>query len=71
MSEITVRMEGMDKRIPSGTSLRQAIEQLSPYGSEAVICKYNGKTVCSIDPELGEIVQDGDTLEIYPLIIGG
>lgn len=71
MNTITVLMEGQEKKLPSGTVLRQAIEQLSPYGSEAVICKFNGKTVCSIDPELEETVHDGDVLEIYPLIIGG
>lgn len=71
MNTITVLMGGQKKSLPSGTVLREAIEQLSPYGSEAVICNFNGKTVCSIDSVLEETVHDGDVLEIYPLIIGG
>lgn len=71
MSTIQVTICGELRELEAGLTLHQAIEQFTPYGNEAVICKYNGRTVCSIDPEQGQTLCGGDVLEIYPLIIGG
>ena len=69
MIEVTICDE--KKSLPEGTTLAQAIEQFSPYGEEAVICRLNGKSVRSIDESTAQALNDGDVLEIYPLIIGG
>lgn len=71
MSTITVTIGGEEIILPAGTKVHQAIARYTPYGEEAVVCQLNGRTLRSIDPELDPEMQNGDCLEIYPLIIGG
>lgn len=71
MSTVTVTVCDAARQVPVGTTIHQAIAAFTPYGEEAVICKINGKVLRSIDPELDDQLQEGDMLEIYPLIIGG
>lgn len=71
MSDMKVVICGEERSLPEGTTLAQAIEMYSPYGEEAVICRLNGRSVRSIDESIAEALNDGDVLEIYPLIIGG
>ena len=71
MSRIRVTICGSLRELEAGATLAQAIESWSPYGEEAVICRLNGQMVRSIDDTASHILEDGDTLEIYPLIIGG
>ena len=71
MSEIRVNICGAVQVLPAGATLAQAIQAWSPYGEEAVICRLNGQMIRSIDDTAALVLQDGDTLDIYPLIIGG
>jgi len=71
MSTIAVTILGERVSLPTGTTVHQAIAQYTPYGEEATVCRLNGETVRSIDPEHDPAMKDGDVLEIYPLIIGG
>ncbi len=71
MNEIRVAVCGETHTLAAGATLAQAIEAHSPYGQEAVICRLNGQMIRSIDDTAAYVLQDGDVLEIYPLIIGG
>lgn len=71
MRTITVTVCGEQHQIGADWTLGQTIAKFTPYGEEAVICRLNDDTVRSIDAETGKLMQDGDVLEIYPLIIGG
>lgn len=71
MTTIHVNICGNLQELCEGATLAQAIEAFSPYGEEAVICRLNGQMVRSIDDTAAYTLRDGDTLEIYPLIIGG
>ena len=71
MSTVAVTILGESVSLPAGTTVQQAIAQYTPYGEEAVVCRLNGETVRSIDPEHDPEMREGDVLEIYPLIIGG
>ena len=71
MDGIRVTICGTVRDLEPGATLARAIEAYSPYGEEAVICRLNGQMVRSIDDTKAFALQDGDTLEIYPLIIGG
>ena len=53
------------------STLADAISQYSPYGEEAVICRYNGQIIRSIDETSEMTLSSGDSLDIFPLIIGG
>ena len=48
-----------------------AVEQFSPYGDEALICKLNGEIIRSIDESGDVVLAEGDRLDMYPLIVGG
>lgn len=71
MSTISVTILGESVSLPAGITVHQAIARYTPYGEEATVCRLNGETVRSIDPEYDPPMCDGDVLEIYPLIIGG
>lgn len=68
---ITVTICGEKRSLDDASSLADAILQYSPYGEEAVICRYNGKIIRSIDATSETPLSDGDSLDIFPLIIGG
>ncbi len=69
--EVTVTICNEQRSVEYGTTLSKVIEQYSPYGDEPVICRYNGIVIKNIDGEYLQTLQDGDILDIYPLIIGG
>ena len=71
MPMITVTICGEKRFLDETASLADAIESYSPYGEEAVICRYNGQIIRSIDETSQMTLSDGDTLDIFPLIIGG
>ncbi len=52
-------------------TVRGAIARYSPYGDDALICHLNGDVIKSIDDEADTALKDGDTLDMYPLVIGG
>ena len=66
-----VVIDGIDREVEDGFTARMAIEQFSPYGDEALICKLNGEVIRSIDGSGDVALTEGDTLEMYPLIVGG
>ena len=71
MNEISVTVCGEKRQLPAGSTLANAIQKYSPYGEEAVICRLNGKSIRSIDESVTQTLNNGDELEIFPLIIGG
>ena len=66
-----VVIDGVDREVEEGFTVRLAIERFSPYGDEALICKLNGEVIRSIDESCDVALTEGDVLEMYPLIIGG
>lgn len=68
---ITVTICGEERSLEELSTLADAINRFSPYGEEAVICRYNGQIIRSIDETGQTQLSDGDSLEIFPLIIGG
>lgn len=68
---ISVTVCGHPQQLEEGCSVTRAIARFTPYGDEAVICRLNGEVLRSIDSHTDRLMQDGDVLEIYPLIIGG
>ena len=69
---IKITVDNVEREIEEGSSLLMALVQFSPYGEESTICVYNGVSHKSIDDEVASIIlNDGDKIEIYPLVIGG
>lgn len=68
---ITVTICGEERSMEEPATLADAIGRYSPYGEEAVICRYNGQIIRSIDETGLTRLSDGDCLDIFPLIIGG
>ncbi len=68
---ITVTICGEERRMEEPATLADAISRYSPYGDEAVICRYNGQIIRSIDETGQTQLGNGDSLDIFPLIIGG
>jgi len=68
---ITVSINGSSIPAEEGLLLTDAIRRYSPYGDEAVIAVYNGRTIRSIDEPDDTVMSDGDILNIFPLVIGG
>ncbi len=66
-----VAINGDVCEVDNNLTLKQALEQYSPYGTEALICHLNGEVVKSIDDALDVTLAEGDTLDMYPLVIGG
>ena len=64
MSTISVTILGESVSLPAGITVHQAIARYTPYGEEATVCRLNGETVRSIDPEYDPPMCDGDVLEI-------
>lgn len=56
-------------KMKEGLTLGEAIRVYSPYGKEMVIAKLNGETQRGSHYE--QLLKDGDSIQIYPLIIGG
>ncbi|MBQ6454378.1 MAG: hypothetical protein IJJ14_08505 [Coriobacteriales bacterium] len=56
------------ERIPS---IHEVIERFSPYGEDALICKLNGEIIRSIDSLDSLMLHEGDTFDMFPLVIGG
>ena len=52
-------------------SIHEVIVRYSPYGEDALICKLNGEIIRSIDPLDALMLHEGDTLDMFPLVIGG
>ena len=69
---MTITVNGENKEVSEGLSLRQALITFTPYGEEATIIIRNGEYIKSIDLNSDDIkVTDGDSIDIVPLIIGG
>ena len=66
-----VVIDGESRDVEEGFTARMAIEQFSPYGEGALICKLNGEIIRSIDESGDVVLTEGDKLEMYPLVIGG
>lgn len=62
---------GESIQLDEGTTLLDAVTRHSPYGSEATICRLNGRPVKSIDMDDATALKEGDVVDIFPLIIGG
>ena len=67
-----INVNGEQKEVSEGMSLRQALISFTPYGDEATIIVRNGEYIKSIDLNSDEPkVSEGDEISIVPLIIGG
>ena len=66
-----VVIDGEAREVDEGFTARMAVEQFSPYGEVALICKLNGEIIRSIDESGDVVLKEGDNLEMYPLVIGG
>ena len=66
---ITVNEE--PREVEEGFTVFRAIERYSPYGDDALICRLNGEVIKSIDESADIELREGDTLVMYPLVIGG
>ena len=66
-----IEIDGVVREVEAGCTVRDAITQFSPYGEDALICKLNGEIIRSIDESGDAPLSEGDTLEMYPLIVGG
>ena len=66
-----VVIDGEAREVDEGFTARMAVEQFSPYGDEALICKLNGEIIRSIDESWDVVLAEGDRLDMYPLIVGG
>ena len=66
-----VVIDGEAREVDEGFTARMAVEQFSPYGEDALICKLNGEIIRSIDESGDVVLKEGDNLEMYPLVIGG
>ncbi len=71
MNGICIKVCGQQKQMPANSNLEEALRRYSPYGEETVVCRLNGQVIRSIDDAASHLLNDGDELEIFPLIIGG
>lgn len=66
-----IRINGNVEHVETPFTVPQAIAQFSPYGTDALICKLNGEIIRSIDSSSEVALKPGDSLDMYPLVIGG
>ena len=64
-------VNGKEYDVAEQFSLEDALHAFSQYGDEATVCLLNGKSHRSVDPLASIVLQEGDMLDIFPLIIGG
>lgn len=67
-----ISVNGKIKELPEDNSLKNIVALYSGFGKdESYFVKLNGRIINSIIDDEEVFVEDGDVLEIFPLIIGG
>ena len=64
-------INGEQVEFETAPSVHEVMVRFSPYGEDALICKLNGEIVRSIDSLDALMLHEGDTLDMYHLVIGG
>ena len=66
-----ITVNGDMQEISEDASLESALALFSPYGDEATVARVNGTPHKSVDGADKIKLNEGDVIDIYPLVIGG